>query len=506
MKWFSIGNLLNKLRLPISTASNIESEKARTDIVPVVNSLDVNSYTFEIRPDIINLLYFTSGPLKNLSFEVNEPSAIDTTLPLSKAAPDKTDYYPRYSSLTSSQRFSYLKWLERLNAPVDLGYPFLTLYNMERRIATNSKVEEAVSIIKELRSNVDNPSFNYYSAVALTFASMRYQEPKYILDIDFNKVPIDLAILLSFQKTHKLSSNFLIQNYRKFGWKNKNYLKNYPDRFKSTFEDLLIKRFGHPYFPEPKTAKFDSFKNLTLSNYSLPDDIRIIKFPDFISDSSIAAQIFKIFSQTHSEIKNYLQKHPESRIKRPNKKTLTINVSTGYPMASESSIKRTRDELKMRENLTPSQRKSDLLLAATEFGENGVKNSILNYGYDVIGTVGIQGELDYKTGEWDKAEKELISCLQINPNYVTRLAIMYRKQRRYKDEINVLNYVIANWPLSPFNAYGGNTTDFVVRLTKAKEYLKKHKESDCSRGVNYVFLDYDADFLQQLLGIGSKNY
>ena len=175
-------------------------------------------------------------------------------------------------------------------------------------------------------------------------------------------------------------------------------------------------------------------------------------------------------------------------------------------MASESSIKRTRDELKMRENLTPSQRKSDLLLAATEFGENGVKNSILNYGYDVIGTVGIQGELDYKTGEWDKAEKELISCLQINPNYVTRLAIMYRKQRRYKDEINVLNYVIANWPLSPFNAYGGNTTDFVVRLTKAKEYLKKHKESDCSRGVNYVFLDYDADFLQQLLGIGSKNY
>lgn len=92
MKWFSIGNLLNKLRLPISTASNIESEKARTDIVPVVNSLDVNSYTFEIRPDIINLLYFTSGPLKNLSFEVNEPSAIDTTLPLSKAAPDKTNY------------------------------------------------------------------------------------------------------------------------------------------------------------------------------------------------------------------------------------------------------------------------------------------------------------------------------------------------------------------------------------------------------------------------------
>lgn len=108
----------------------------------------------------------------------NDPSLIDPTLRVSAKNPDVTgrwlDYWPDYSDLRSESRAAYLAWLAggRRDAQVPIGYAFLFMYGLERRvfidIPADPALEPELEVIRdEMRRLVDllgerNASFRRY--------------------------------------------------------------------------------------------------------------------------------------------------------------------------------------------------------------------------------------------------------------------------------------------------------------------------------------------------------
>lgn len=78
---------------------------------------------------------------------------------------------------------------------------------------------------------------------------------------------------------------------------------------------------------------------------------------------------------------------------------------------------------------------------------------------------------------------------------------MYRKEKRFKDEIELLTLAIKTWQESIFNIYHGTTDELEKRLAKAKNNFEKHKSKDMSQGLRPHFISYDKEFVQKLLDI-----
>ena len=177
------------------------------------------------------------------------------------------------------------------------------------------------------------------------------------------------------------------------------------------------------------------------------------------------------------------------------------NSITGYPMFKQSSIERTEQDLKYAKKVNQFDKHQAIHLAEQSINSNGANFEIQRYSAYVADLIGIQGELAYKKGEWDIAEQKLLSTLPYNPASANRLAIMYRKEKRFKDEIELLTLAIKTWHESIFNAYHGTTDEFEKRLAKAKSNFEKYKNKDMSQGFKPYFLQYDKKFMQKLLDI-----
>lgn len=181
-----------------------------------------------------------------------------------------------------------------------------------------------------------------------------------------------------------------------------------------------------------------------------------------------------------------------------------VNKRTGFPVSKHSSIKRLEQELERAKN-NKYYRKSELLdFAKQSSNKNGANFAISQYRDQLFGLIAIEGELAYEKGDWDIAERKLLSIVPYEPNVAERLGIMYRKEKRFKDEISVLTLVIEKWNSSVFNVYHGSTSSFEERLSKTKNYLKKHGNVDSSKGISPNFLPYDKELIQELLRIRDK--
>lgn len=159
----------------------------------------------------------------------------------------------------------------------------------------------------------------------------------------------------------------------------------------------------------------------------------------------------------------------------PNKAKKTnqeINVKTGWPMAKESAIKRAIESYNDLKNLPlhkpTGNKKFDHEMAISE--------KVLPHYH--------RGDIYYKKGEWEKAEKEWVSILKdMGSSPATKLAIMYRKQNRLQDEINVLK---AGIELSKVNTVYPGSIDLEKRLEAAKKYYSNHLHDDQSTGAKYI--------------------
>lgn len=100
------------------------------------NEIYLPNYFLNIPNEVLKFMYLKNGPKKNIDTYTDEPSAIDIKLPISENLHnlEKLSYYPSYETLKPNQRFYFLNWLVKRNRPKDIGYAFLYLYSLERRL------------------------------------------------------------------------------------------------------------------------------------------------------------------------------------------------------------------------------------------------------------------------------------------------------------------------------------------------------------------------------------
>lgn len=435
----------------------------------------------KIPNEIINLMWFYDGPYKNLSTEEKEPSAISLQLPISFNKPTPLPYWPNYSEMSSDQRGAYLNWLQNISNPIDIGYVFTFFYGLERQILIGN-IDTAVAVIYKLKQTHNQSSFNAYSDNTLIFAALRKKDPYLLKYVDPHTSNLKNLILSKVYFSNKLLPDDIMRISKDVGWDNQRYIKMYPDMFKKNLSDVLFDKFNNPFFEIPHKLSRIPTATIYLSNiylgenqleyaenrmkvtYSMNTPLSI-DIPDFSQTVEIQQPLLQILMTAHDKTKQELHELRQKGKSIPSSSNKTkqrvINGRTGYPMSTEKSIYTAKTQLEM-------------IKESKQYNSN-INDADLDY---------YKGDLHYKKGDWDKAEKSWLSSIYNRPTTsATKLAIMYRKQNRLQNEINVLKTGIK---LEKINSASPVLDDLEKRLERAENYYSKHSEKDQSNNDNTI--------------------
>ena len=447
---------------------------------PVVyeENLVAGNKSYNINPKILPLLYFTDGQLKNIDSEVGEPSAISINFPVAEGQFQKLSYYPSYSGLTSEQRNGFLTWLttDLSNVP-DIGFAFLLLYCLERHILHDEYLEESLKIISKLQSQINNGSFDYYSSTSIGYIFFIHKRLDLLKYVDLNKCDIKLQILLS----HRLSADQLIALASKVDFRNQHYIKEYPELFKKALVENLKRNFGSEYF-EYELSNIQKLKKepYMFSNYSLrkgnnqPD----LLMPDPLSDRKLCHDIYAELQKAHDQVKGFLEikravESKKDKSKKKIAKPKRINSKTGYPMSTDKQIRNATEQLKLTRKFLKNNQISSY---SSRSSQEKMEDLVWNNSAEKMDSA----DLEYKKGEWDKAEKLWLTCVAINYRAANRLRIMYQKEHRFNDAVQIIDFAVDSPVLRKINN-DSYITDFKKKLETAEQKSMKHENEDQSK-------------------------
>lgn len=447
---------------------------------PVVHegNLVAGNKSYNINPKILPLLYFTDGQLKNIDSEVGEPSAISINFPVAEGQFQKLNYYPSYSELTPEQRDGFLSWLstDLSNIP-DIGFAFLLLYCLERHILHDEYLEESLKIISKLQSQINNGSFDYYSSASIGYIFFIHKRLDLLKYVDLNKCDIKLQILLS----HRLSADQLIALATEVDFRNRYYIKEYPELFKKALIESLKREFGSEYF-EYELSNIQKLKKepYMFSNYSLrkgnnrPD----LLMPDPLSDRKLCHDIYAELQKAHDQVKGFLEikravESKKDKSKKKIAKPKRINSKTGYPMSTDKQIRNATEQLKLTRKFLKNNQISSY---SSRSSQEKMEDLVWNNSAEKMDSA----DLEYKKGEWDKAEKLWLTCVAINYRAANRLRIMYQKEHRFNDAVQIIDFAVDSPVLRKINN-DSYITDFKKKLETAEQKSMKHENEDQSK-------------------------
>lgn len=462
---------------------------------PVVHegNLVAGNKSYNINPKILPLLYFTDGQLKNIDSEVGEPSAISINFPVAEGQFQKLNYYPSYSELTPEQRDGFLSWLstDLSNIP-DIGFAFLLLYCLERHILHDEYLEESLKIISKLQGQISNGSFDYYSSTSIGYMLFIHKRLDLLKYVDLNKCDIKLQILLS----RKLSADQLISLATEVDFRNRYYIKEYPELFKKALIESLKREFGSEYF-EYELSNIQKLKKepYMFSNYSLrkgnnrPD----LLMPDPLSDKKLCHDIYVKLQRAHDQVKGFLEikravESKKDKSKKKIAKPKRINSKTGYPMSTDKQIRNATEQLKLTRKFLKINRISSY---SSRSSQEKMEDLVWNNSAEKMDSA----DLEYKKGEWDKAEKLWLTCVAINYRAANRLRIMYQKEHRFNDAVQIIDFAIDSPVLRKVNN-DSYVTDFKKKLETAEQKSMKYENEDQSKLSEEDFekLNSDSDY------------
>ena len=447
---------------------------------PVVHeeNLVAGNKSYNINPKILPLLYFTDGQLKNIDSEVGEPSAISINFPVAEGQFQKLNYYPSYSELTPEQRDGFLSWLstDLSNIP-DIGFAFLLLYCLERHILHDEYLEESLKIISKLQSQINNGSFDYYSSTSIEYIFFIHKRLDLLKYVDLNKCDIKLQILLS----HRLSADKLISLATEVDFRNRYYIKEYPELFKKALIESFKREFGSEYF-EYELSNIQKLKKepYMFSNYSLrkgnnrPD----LLMPDPLSDRKLCHDIYVELQKAHDQVKGFLEikravESKKDKSKKKIAKPKRINSKTGYPMSTDKQIRNATEQLKLTRKFLKNNQISSY---SSRSSQEKMEDLVWNNSAEKMDSA----DLEYKKGEWDKAEKLWLTCVAINYRAANRLRIMYQKEHRFNDAVQIIDFAVDSPVLRKINN-DSYITDFKKKLETAEQKSMKHENEDQSK-------------------------
>ena len=462
---------------------------------PVVHegNLVAGNKSYNINPKILPLLYFTDGQLKNIDSEVGEPSAISINFPVAEGQFQKLNYYPSYSELTPEQRDGFLSWLstDLSNVP-DIGFAFLLLYCLERHILHDEYLEESLKIISKLQSQINNGSFDYYSSTSIGYILFIHKRLDLLKYVDLNKCDIKLQILLS----HRLSADQLISLATEVDFRNRYYIKEYPELFKKALIESLKREFGSEYF-EYELSNIQKLKKepYMFSNYSLRKDNNRpdLLMPDPLSDRKLCHDIYAELQKAHDQVKGFLEikravESKKDKSKKKIAKPKRINSKTGYPMSTDKQIRNATEQLKLTRKFLKNNQISSY---SSRSSQEKMEDLVWNNSAEKMDSA----DLEYKKGEWDKAEKLWLTCVAINYRAANRLRIMYQKEHRFNDAVQIIDFAIDSPVLRKVNN-DSYVTDFKKKLETAEQKSMKHENEDQSKLSKEDFekLNSDSDY------------
>jgi hypothetical protein len=281
---------------------------------------DKNPEEFKVWPDMPFYKsgeYIDYGDIK-ISIKIgqtNEPSLIYTKWPISRPRAGENveppGYYPSYSELTPEQRWVYLDWLRDTSKPTDIGYVFLYYYGLERHLVMGN-FEEALEKILDLLKYHNHPSFKRYSTTALVISC--YNKGKYDLipRIPYDYININSAILLfKAIKNIKLTPEEVIALSNRVDFKNKRYIKKYPERFQKILNEKMLedeKRYGEHLLKRIDWKNSPKTTTITYANTSFPEEARSPMIYDITSNLDFRIEVIDLLTSTHEKLKQDLGK------------------------------------------------------------------------------------------------------------------------------------------------------------------------------------------------------
>ena len=231
------------------------------------------------------------------------------------------------------------------------------------------------------------------------------------------------------------------------------------------------------------------------SNYSLrkgnnrPD----LLMPDPLSDRKLCHDIYVELQKAHDQVKGFLEikraVEPETnKSKKRIAKPKRINSKTGYPMSTDKQIKNATEQLKLTRKFLKNNQTNPYKLRNSQ---EKIEDLVWNNSAEKMDNA----DLEYKKGEWDKAEKLWLACVAINYRAANRLRIMYQKEHRFNDAVQIIDFAIDSPVLRKVNN-DSYVTDFKKKLETAEQKSMKHENEDQSKLSEEDFekLNSDSDY------------
>jgi hypothetical protein len=237
-----------------------------------------------------------------------EPSLIWTRLKVEKNTDIETKpmYYPSYSNLSPQHRYQYLNWLRDITQQTNLSYVFLYFYGLERHMLVGNYNEAVAEILRLLKYNDGRGTFGHYARTSLLVATLyrkRYdflKENPYLVDSLFNE-----ALIMRQYLDKNLTPKEIIELSSSVGFKNKRYIKLYPEKFEKILADRLSKfeTKNGPLINYVPVNELKQDESLAFANMSLPPKIRSVPVPQLLSNKKFQSVVRNLLEETHEEIK-----------------------------------------------------------------------------------------------------------------------------------------------------------------------------------------------------------
>ena len=319
----------------IKSPAKIEKQKnpAESNSRTIVSQTDFsNGGEFHLHSDLEGLLWFADGEYQNIDLKENrqtirrngmtfyfydymkeEPSLIFTKMPI--VIPDdirdipRPQYFPRYSELIPEQKGVYAELLKNpYNTDIDIGYVFILYYGLERHLLYGNW-QKAVDVIKKLRKVHKNDSFQAYSAYALIYTAFYRNIPELAEELikNLDSLAPYSRLFFSFLFDIPFSAKSIINMCTTFGFKNKNYIKKFPELFEKTLAEKIREKTGKDYVKiaehismseveELEQHKIPAFANLSLR-------LTTITIPYLYENEKLRLFFYNLLADTHETVK-----------------------------------------------------------------------------------------------------------------------------------------------------------------------------------------------------------
>jgi hypothetical protein len=292
-----------------------------------------------IPSDVLHLLWFRDGPLKNIPDEefnkntINiggyslhisfkgafEPSAISMKDVIRKPAnPENVErppYYPEYAQIAPEQRWMYLNWLKNVDSDINIGYVFVFYYGLERHLFFGD-YDSAFNMVLRLRSVHKNSSFLSYSSTAIILSCMLHNRADMFLRFlntvsDVHELYVSPLYLIAKRGLGmKLVAPEIVSLAGSVDFRPRTYIYDQREVFQTHLQSLLQKTNEHGALDlkEFSPDECPTRKIIVAANISLPPEQRSIEVPDISRHPQFRRIVLELLQQTHENVKQELRR------------------------------------------------------------------------------------------------------------------------------------------------------------------------------------------------------